>query len=216
MANGVGREGGIPADRGRPNLAHLAEHPAQLRAALEEADAATLMLVLVQFTGDADLLHRAAPHITGPLNYHESMPADLRDEIRDRLTRVLIEHAKGTRPLPPIPEGDLLRAMLSTAAGEDVAEDYTAMMREDLEPAGTDPRGMVWRDRPAPERLEHFPVAIPIRSSSTTTGRTFSPSATSCGTISSRRQIATPCAITSASAARSNPRSGPTPITTGL
>lgn len=160
MANGIAPAAGEPAPRTRATLAQLAEDPAALRAALEQADAATLMLVLVQFTGDADLLHRAAPHISGPLNYHESMPTALRAEIRDRLTRVLIEHAKGERPLPPIPEGALLRAMLSTAAGEDVAEDYTAMMREDLEPAATDPRALVWRERPAPERLDAFPVAI--------------------------------------------------------
>ena len=143
-----------------PDLATLAREPAALRAALEGADAATLLMVLVQFTGAAGLLERARPYISGPLNYHESMPEDLRAEIRDRLTAVLIDYAQGQRPLPPIPEGAMLRAMLSTAAGEDVAEDYTAMMREDLEPAETDPRGMVWREPPAADRLAQFPVVI--------------------------------------------------------
>ena len=143
-----------------PDLAELARHPAQLRAALNDADAGTLLLVLVQFTGDLDLLDRAKPFIAGPLNYHETMPDALRSEIRDRLTTVLADYAQGRRPLAPIPEGDVLRAMLSTAAGEDVAQDYTAMMREDLEPAERDPRGMAWRAPPDPVRLKQFPVVI--------------------------------------------------------
>ncbi|WP_353226465.1 NAD(P)/FAD-dependent oxidoreductase [Novosphingobium sp.] len=151
---------GPVSDNLGPDLAELAHNPVQLRAALDGADAATLLLVLVQFTGDHDLLDRARPYISGPLNYHETMPDVLRSEIRDRLATVLIDYAQGRRPLPPIPAGDALRAMLSTAAGEDVAEDYTAMMREDLEPAGVDPRGMVWRAAPDPARLAQFPVAI--------------------------------------------------------
>ena len=143
-----------------PDLSELARHPAQLRAALNDADAGTLLLVLVQFTGDLDLLDRAKPFIAGPLNYHETMPDALRSEIRDRLTTVLADYAQGRRPLAPIPEGDVLRAMLSTAAGEDVAQDYTAMMREDLEPAERDPRGMAWRAPPDPVRLKQFPVVI--------------------------------------------------------
>ena len=143
-----------------PGLAELAGDHAQMRAALDGADAATLLLVLVQFTGDHDLLGRARPFIAGPMNYHETMPEVLRAEIRDRLTAILIECAEGKRPLPPIPEGDALRAMLSTAAGEDVSEDYTAMMREDLDLAEPDPRDMVWHTLPAPARLEQFPVVI--------------------------------------------------------
>ncbi len=143
-----------------PNLAELASDPAALRAALESADAGTLLLVLVQFTGDLDLLARAKPFISGPLNYHETMPETLRSEIRDRLSAVLTDYAQRRIPLPPIPAGEMLRAMLSTAAGEDVAQDYTAMMREDLEPAEIDPRGMAWRNPPDPAQLERFPVVI--------------------------------------------------------
>ena len=143
-----------------PGLAELAGDHAQMRAALDGADAGTLLLVLVQFTGDHDLLGRARPFIAGPMNYHETMPEVLRAEIRDRLSAILIECAEGKRPLPPIPEGDALRAMLSTAAGEDVSEDYTAMMREDLDLAEPDPRGMVWHTPPGPARLVQFPVVI--------------------------------------------------------
>lgn len=142
------------------DLASLVADPHKLRAALNEADSATLLLVLVQITGDRALLDRARPHIIGPMNYHETMPEEMRAEIRDRLAAALIEHAQAERPLPPIPEGEFLREMLSTAVGEDVSADYVAMMQEDLEAAQPDPRGLIWRDRPAQEDVDAFPVVI--------------------------------------------------------
>ncbi len=138
----------------------LAAHPEQFRAALEAADAATLMLVLVQLTGDASWLDRARPHIAGPMSYHETMPEELRAEIRAALFDVLMDYARNPRPLPPIPGGQLLVDMLTTAAGEPVGEDYIAMMREDLEPAAIDPRGLVWRDRPTDAALKAFHVVV--------------------------------------------------------
>ncbi|MFB8787164.1 hypothetical protein, partial [Pasteurella multocida] len=70
----------------------------------------------------------------------------------------LLDYARTGRPLPPLPEGEFLQDMLSTAVGEHVSADYTAMMREDLEAAHPDPRGMIWRKRPEPAALEEFPV----------------------------------------------------------
>ena len=142
------------------DLDTLASQPEQLRAALEAADAATLMLVLVQLTGDASWLDRARPHIAGPMSYHETMPEPLRAEIRAGLFDVLMDYARNPRPLPPIPGGQLLVDMLNTAAGEPVGEDYIAMMREDLEPVAIDPRGLVWRDRPDDAVLDAFHVVV--------------------------------------------------------
>ena len=149
-----------PGAREAAGLAALAADPAALRAALAEADAATLMLVLVQITGDRALLERARPHITGPMNYHETMPEDLRAEIRQRLEVALLDYARSGRALPPLPEGDFLQEMLSTAVGEHVSSDYCAMMREDLEATKPDPRGLIWRKRPAAAALESFLVVI--------------------------------------------------------
>ena len=131
-----------------------------LEAKLKGADAATLLLVLVQLTGDRGLLELARPHIAGPMNYHETMPEKLRSKIRARLAEALLDYAHSGRPLPPIPDGGLLREMLGTAAGEDVSEDYVAMMREDLETSEVDPRGLVWRAKPGKDRLDAFPVVI--------------------------------------------------------
>lgn len=138
----------------------LATDPERLRAALEFADPATLMLVLVTLTCDHSWLDRVRPYISGPSSYQEAMPDKLRAEIRTSLFEVLMEYARNARPLPPIPGGKLLIDMLETAAGTPVGEDYVAMMQEDLQPADIDPRGMVRRKRPPKSKLDAFHIVI--------------------------------------------------------
>ena len=61
---------------------------AGLRRALEAADPATLLLALVQLTGEKHWLEAAKPFIRGPMNYQEFMPEPLRAAVRDRLSEV--------------------------------------------------------------------------------------------------------------------------------
>jgi 4-hydroxyacetophenone monooxygenase len=105
-----------------------------LRAALDAADPATLLLVLVQLTGDREWLRRARPYIAGPMSYHETMPAQMRSDIRNALIATFLEYAEHNREWPPLPRGELLTEMLSTAVGTDVDADYASMIREDLDP----------------------------------------------------------------------------------
>jgi 4-hydroxyacetophenone monooxygenase len=117
----------------------LTADPARLRAALEQADAATLLLVLVQFTGDSTWLEKARPYISGPMSYQEKMPPELRQSIRTRLFDVLMQHAGSGSSLPALPEGHLLRDMLSIAAGEPLGDEYVRMMSAELSPPGEEP-----------------------------------------------------------------------------
>lgn len=149
----------VPARPGS-GVTALANDPALLQAGLAAADPATLLLVLVQLTGDRSWLERAKPHIAGPMSYHEHMPDELRAAIRAALFDVLIDYARTARALPPMPDGDQLVDMLSTAAGEAVSEDYVAMMREDLGALADDVRDMPWRQRPAQAVLDAFHVVI--------------------------------------------------------
>lgn len=132
-----------------PPASILLAAPEVLRSALEAADPATLLMVLVQLTGDRAWLARARPHISGPMNYHETMPARMRSEIRQALLATLVEYARTGREWPPLPQGDLLIEMLGTAVGAEIGADYSAMIRDDLDPSHYPPgelaRGLIDR-----------------------------------------------------------------------
>src|SRR5579862_9484324 len=103
-----------------------------LRRALEGADPATLLLSLVQLTGEQHWLEAAKPHIRGPMNYQEFMPEELRGSVRDRLCEAMIERQRVGASADRAPDDRLLAEMMSVATGDEVASDYVAMMREDL------------------------------------------------------------------------------------
>src|SRR5215475_11107679 len=89
-----------------PSARALLASAETVRSALKAADPATLLLVLVQLTGDRSWLERARPHISGPMSYHETMPDELRREIRDTLMATLTEYADHNREWPALPEGE--------------------------------------------------------------------------------------------------------------
>src|SRR5450755_3765548 len=107
------------------------EEGSALGRALAAADPATLLLSLVQLTGERHWLEAAKPFIRGPMNYQEFMPEELRTQVRDRLSEVLAEIAR-TGTTPRQADDALLREMMAIATGETVPDDYIAMMREDL------------------------------------------------------------------------------------
>src|SRR5271155_5474510 len=67
----------------------------ELRRNLQTADPATLLLCLVQLTGERQWLEDAKPFIRGPMNYQEFMPDELRAAVRDRLAEVMTEARTG-------------------------------------------------------------------------------------------------------------------------
>src|SRR5579872_2967788 len=121
---------------------------AERRRNLEAADPATLMLALVQLTGERQWLEDARPHIHGPMNYQEFMPDELRSAIRDRLSEVLDgAHRHGMAAYRP-PDDALLSEMMTVATGQRIADDYVAMMREDLTFDTLASRSLKWRTPP--------------------------------------------------------------------
>jgi 4-hydroxyacetophenone monooxygenase len=131
---------------------------AALRRHLDAADPATLLLALVQLTGERHWLAEAKPFVRGPMNYQADMPEELRTAIRDRLTDVLAQ-PHGERSYQP-PDDALLREMMAVAAGQPVADDYIAMMREDLTDDTLQSRSLRWRKAPAPSELQATDVVI--------------------------------------------------------
>jgi 4-hydroxyacetophenone monooxygenase len=132
----------------------------ELRRALEAADPATLLLALVQLTGERHWLEAAKPFIRGPMNYQEFMPEPLRASVRDGLREVLAETERtGTTPHRPADDA-LLREMMAVAAGEAVPDDYIAMMREDLTDDTLQSRSLKWRLPPDPSARHKTEVII--------------------------------------------------------
>ncbi|SLN12628.1 flavin-containing monooxygenase [Oceanibacterium hippocampi] len=142
------------------DFAAIAAKGERLEAALAEADITTLLMVLVQLTGDAALLDRFGGYIKGPWDYSESIPEDGKAGIRGRLAAVLTDHAASGRPFRPPPDATLLQKMMSVGVGEAVADEYVPMMREDLGFLEPDPRGICWRKQPDPAALGDFHVVI--------------------------------------------------------
>lgn len=122
------------AQASTPEASELVKDRAALERALGEADPGTLLLVLVHLTGERRWLADARPHLTGPMSYQESMPETMRAAIRRALCDTLVDYAESGRPWPPLPQGELLIDMLSTAAASPVGDDYVEMIREDLDP----------------------------------------------------------------------------------
>jgi 4-hydroxyacetophenone monooxygenase len=133
---------------------------AETRRALAAADPATLLLALVQLTGERHWLEAAKPFIRGPMSYQEFMPEELRASIRARMCEVLAEIARmGEIPHRQIDDA-LLREMMAVATGEAVSDDYIAMMREDLTSDSLQSRCLEWRRRPSADTLNSVEVVI--------------------------------------------------------
>ena len=101
-----------------------------LRAALQEADIVPTLLVLVQLTGDMNILHEAAPFIKGAWSFQEEIPEQLKEKIRDRLVETLMSHTGVELNLTP-PDEDILRQMMSVAVGEPVPSAYVPLLLEE-------------------------------------------------------------------------------------
>ena len=68
---------------------------AMLDLALEGADIAPLLMVLVHLTGERHWLEEVGPHIHGPWNFQESVPEDMKQRVRARMKAVLRDLATG-------------------------------------------------------------------------------------------------------------------------
>ncbi len=128
---------------------------AALRTALEAADTVPLALAYVQLGGDPEIIERLRPHVHGPWDYSESIPPELKAEMRRLLVAQLQDYAASGRELPPPPAPELLRSMMGLAAGQSIPDEYVPMMLEDSSVAAGAPK-QAWR-KPA---SRDFSVAI--------------------------------------------------------
>jgi 4-hydroxyacetophenone monooxygenase len=130
------------------------------RRNLGAADPATLLLSLVQLTGERHWLDEARPFVRGPMSYQEFMPEELRVAVRARMAEVLADLGTGGQTVFAPLDDALLSEMMSFAAGEAVADDYIAMMREDLTCDSLASRTLSWRRPPDRSGLRESEVVI--------------------------------------------------------
>ena len=131
-----------------------------LRAALAEADIAPMLMVLVQLTGDLDILDEVAPHIHGAWSFLQSVPEELKAKLRDRLVATLLDYAATDRPPPPRPAADILERMMSAGVGQPVPEEYIPLLLEEMRFGDEDTRAVHWHHAAAKRPLQDFKVIV--------------------------------------------------------
>ena len=120
---------------------------AGLRQVIEDMHIVSMAMSLVQLTGETDVLDLIRPHVHGPWDYSEVVPAELKAALRARFFTALRDHQHG-KPLALI-EPALMLSMLATAVGETVSPDYEPMIRAQmgLDQAIKAPDQIIARDR---------------------------------------------------------------------
>src|SRR4051812_44428707 len=115
--------------------------PDKLRAALEEANLPTLLLVLAQLTANDRWLHEPyRPTPTRGLGDHDSagLEPDIQAEIRREALKAFSSWQRGWLPPPQVPGPKRIAEMLSVALAEDVPEEYGPLLAEEMGVASRD------------------------------------------------------------------------------
>ncbi|HJS86727.1 MAG TPA: NAD(P)/FAD-dependent oxidoreductase [Acetobacteraceae bacterium] len=131
-----------------------------LRVALADADIAPMLMVLVQLSGDLEILEEVAPHIHGAWSFLESVPEDLKQKVRDRLVAVLKEYAASGREPPRRIPSDVLQKMMSAGVGQMVPEEYIPLLVEETRLGEEDTRAVRWQRDPARLEIGAFKVVV--------------------------------------------------------
>lgn len=132
---------------------------AKLREALADADIAPMLMVLVQLTGDMEILDEVRPHITGAWSFMENVPAEMKAKVRERLIGALKKQAVTNEPPAITTDPASLQRMMSAAVGTTVPKEYIPLMIEEMR-LGEDTRTVEWR-QPSVVRVEKdFKVVV--------------------------------------------------------
>jgi 4-hydroxyacetophenone monooxygenase len=133
---------------------------ARLRAALRETDIVPQLLLVAQLSGDDALVERAAKFITGGWSFLNTIPEELRAEIRERLVEGLRCLAGGRAASFARPSPARFRALISHGVGESLPELYAEAMLEEWQAGTGDLRSVPWRKEVAQAAKDRLPVAI--------------------------------------------------------
>ncbi|MET9328110.1 FAD-dependent oxidoreductase [Tsukamurella sp. NPDC003166] len=108
---------------------------AVVEAAVADANIPTLLMVLVQMTGDEKWLHAPYRPARGKgLSENDTggLREDVQDEIRSAALEAIIAWHAGRPVAIPEPDDELLTRMLSASIGEEVPAEYGPMIADDM------------------------------------------------------------------------------------
>lgn len=121
----------------------LQSDEARLRAVIADANVPTLLMVLVQLTGDLRWLE--PPYRpTRPRGLDDNPTGGLseRDQavVREAAVRAILRWNEGTPPALPRPDDPLLQRMMQVSVGEPVPPEYGLLLMDELTPRTSEPQ----------------------------------------------------------------------------
>ncbi|MEY4161123.1 MAG: hypothetical protein RLZZ136_1744 [Pseudomonadota bacterium] len=141
-------------------LQDLLKEEGLLEERLAELDVQPLLLVYAHLTEDTATLDRFAPYIKGAWGFEETVPEEMKAELRRKLIATFKDYAASNRPLPPAPSRALLGKMVDAAVGAHVPDTYYAMIYDELNFDGKDAKTVQWRKEPSQAKLAKFKVLV--------------------------------------------------------
>ena len=131
-----------------------------LRAALEDANIPTLLLVLAHLTGDRTWMddpYRPSRTVATDDNDSAGLPEERQRDVRDRAFEVVRAFRDGKLEPGPSPAQEEIVGWLSFSLGEDVPPEYGPALTEE---AGFADRSASWSGGEPPSRREDFHVIV--------------------------------------------------------
>ena len=131
-----------------------------LRALIEGADIAPLLMTYVQLSGERAELARYRPYIQGPWNWMQTVPEPLKTRLYEQ-SAALIEAIRTGRAQPaPPPDPATLAEMVTTCVGQPVPDEYLPLIAHEMGLAGTPPLEVDWRASPPVRAPADFHVVV--------------------------------------------------------
>ncbi|TDC58592.1 NAD(P)/FAD-dependent oxidoreductase [Actinomadura sp. KC345] len=114
----------------------------RLRAAIADANVPTLLMVLVQLTGDLQWLEPPYQP-TRPRGLDDNSTGGLseRDQtaVREAAVRAILRWHDGAPPALPMPDRELMSRMMQVSVSEPVPPEYGLLLVDELSPPGVEP-----------------------------------------------------------------------------
>ncbi|MEH6551951.1 MAG: NAD(P)-binding domain-containing protein [Pseudomonadales bacterium] len=124
------------------SIEKITEDDAFIAQALKDASIPTLMMSMIHMTGDSGLLESDKRPLAVYLNEVQGfMSEDDKAAIREQALEVIKTYRDNDCQLPPNPDHDTIRKMMSFMVAEEVPEDYVPLMLEEMRLENPDPRG---------------------------------------------------------------------------